>query len=91
VRVILYYRILGAGLPPAFEEDVGVSMILRLTYPSKGIISVMESVHATAKEAGIHAPWVVALKLSTIFNRLILQAKKITALRHLWRRAYRNR
>lgn len=90
VRVILYYRILGAGLPPAFEEDAGISTILRLTYPSKGIISVMEAVHATAKKAGIRAPWVVALKLSTLFNRLILKAKNIPALRRTWRRARRN-
>jgi len=76
VRVMLYFRFAGAGLPPAFEQDVSDFHILRTHFPSTGLIRVFKEVLANAQATQAPAATVLALRGSIILNRMWLLARR---------------
>jgi hypothetical protein len=81
VRTMLAFRVTGNGLPQCFERDISNWDILKLAYPSDMGIRLMRAVLENANRASITPPWVRALQMSVLLNRLGLQAKKTGLLR----------
>jgi hypothetical protein len=81
VRVMLYFRFAGAGLPPAFERDVSDFQILRTSFPSAGLIRVFKEVLANAQATRAPATTILALRGSIFLNRVRLLARRSKLLR----------
>jgi hypothetical protein len=72
IRNILTFRALGLGLPACFESDVSNSQILRMRYSNPMHFSYFGLILKKARQRGIRASWVQALRLSMLLNRLQL-------------------
>lgn len=70
IRVILYFRLAGAGLPPAFEKDVGMRDILAVKLNSYNALEVYQLLLDTCRREGRHDLWVQALRITLLKNRL---------------------
>ena len=90
VRTILSYRILGIGLPECFDNDVSDGEILKLVYPRETPLYYINEVIQEAKKASISEPWVRALELSLLINRVGYKAKQVTTFRNLYQFVSRN-
>lgn len=83
VRVMLYFRFAGAGLPACFERDISDLQVARTSYPSAGLIRVFQEVLSVARAQGAPKRTVLALWLSLFLNRLRYAAKKSPLLRRI--------
>jgi hypothetical protein len=86
IRVMLYFRFAGAGLPPAFERDVSNFQILRTSFPSAGLLRVFEEVLTTAQVTRAPSSTILALRGAIFLNRIRLMARRsrlLQGLRHL--------
>jgi hypothetical protein len=76
IRVLLYFRFAGAGLPPAFERDASDIDVLRTSFPSAGLIRVFEEVLANARATQAPASTILALQGALLLNRTRLLARR---------------
>jgi hypothetical protein len=78
IRTILIFRIVGAGLPPCFEQDISDRQIANLE-AKEGPLTELERVLQAAKVAGISQSWVNALEKCIARNqrRAVLEAGKV--------------
>lgn len=61
IRTILNFRVIGAGLPACFEEDVKDSEIVKLTIINSVQLAYVEEILQLAEKMDITEPWVKAL------------------------------
>lgn len=78
VRYILYFRIGGFELPPAFEKDVGNLQLATMKYRSESPVRQFQVLYETAKAAGVSGDWLRALQFSILQNRIGLALKKLS-------------
>jgi hypothetical protein len=70
VRAILYFRFVGRGLPPSFEQDVSDLQLLTINYPSQSGIIILQEMLAAARASGAPLSTRLALHGSILLNRL---------------------
>jgi hypothetical protein len=83
VRVMLYFRFAGAGLPPAFERDVSNFQVLCTSFPSEGLIRVFEEVLANARATRAPTATALALRGAIFLNRIRLMVRRSCLFRNL--------
>jgi hypothetical protein len=76
IRNILIFRVLGLGLPACFERDVSDRQILRLSYKTPQRFANYSRILQEAHRRGIRASWVRTLRLSILWNRLLLPFRR---------------
>lgn len=69
IRTILGFRVMGAALPPCFEQDVTDAQILQLRASNAVKLGELEMIVEAAKAAGIADSWVRVLETSIARNR----------------------
>jgi hypothetical protein len=90
IRTILGFRALGVGLPPSFHQDVSLSQIIRLKFTPSLQLEQYTDVVKTAQKKGNFSPWVLALRVAILKNKLVRTARKSNMLRYLWRMIHRS-
>jgi hypothetical protein len=76
IRNILTFRVLELGLPACFEQDVSDRQLLRMSYTHPARFYYYREIIELARQRGIRASWVNALRLSLFMNRLLLPARR---------------
>jgi hypothetical protein len=74
VRNILNFRIMGADLPPCFEEDVGVFQIATTRLDTTSL-EIWETLLSKAKAANIRGSWLKAVEVAIMTNRPLILLK----------------
>ncbi|MBN2548323.1 MAG: hypothetical protein JXB15_04130 [Anaerolineales bacterium] len=77
VRTILYFRLAGKGLPPAFERDVSDWQVMKTFVPIRGKLNDVQDMLRMAHELRIRASWVNALRVSYAASNLRLGLKNV--------------
>lgn len=79
VWTLLVFRMIGAGRPECFEQDISDHEIAHLRYPDEGTLHSMQRLVSRARAEGVSAPWLSALERSILSNRLRMAARKSRA------------
>jgi hypothetical protein len=76
IRTILTFRVLGLALPACFERDVSNRQILRMSYDNPMNFYYFGRLLEEARRQRIRASWVRALRLSILWNSLLLPFRR---------------
>ena len=73
VRTILYFRFVGCGLPPCFEQDASDFQVLITKYPNQSGITILREILAAAIESGAPLATRLALRGSIVLNYSLMR------------------
>ena len=73
MRTILYFRFVGCGLPPCFEQDASDFQVLITKNPYPSGISILREMLAAATESGAPLSTRLALRGSIVLNYSLMR------------------
>lgn len=88
-RVILYFRIAGMGLPPAFKQDVSALQLLSIKPRSPASLRTARLLQSIARARGARGAWMFTYSLALLFNSLLVALKERPLVRRLRKRGKR--